>query len=115
IKARDLTCIARRLPLHVVEVGRDRNDGFSNFPSEKFFGGHLETLQDNGGNFGRAENTIEDFDVGVTVGRIDNVERNRLAHLLNFWRVVFASDKPLDRVESTAWICYALSLGDLAD
>ena len=101
------------LPLSVVEVGRNRNDGFAHAVSEIGFGGLFELAQDLCRNLLRSELLVTDLDFNVLVGPSDDLVRDDLFFGFDFR--VSAAHKALDRVDRATRVGDRLAASGLTD
>ena len=109
----DLAGVLGRLTLTVVEVGRDGDDRLGDGFAEVGFRIGLQFLKDHRGNLRRRVGVVADADVGVTVGRLDDLVRNQLLLALDFG--IFAAHQPFDRKDGVFRIGHRLPFRSLAD
>ncbi len=113
IKASNLTCILRGLPLRVVEVCRHGDHGLIDFFTQICLGVHLEFLQDHGRDLGWGILSVFDLNRGITIIRLDDLEGHYLDILLDFFVFKFPSDKALDCMHRLFGIGNGLPPGNL--
>ena len=110
-EAGDTTGVFGGLTLSVVEVGRNRDDRFSDFFAQMIFGRLLELLQDHGRNFrSRIFLVAFDLDADATL-RVENLVRHHLELFIHF--VEPATHEPFDRIDGVAGIGDRLPFGHL--
>ena len=107
--------VARRLPLAVVEVGRDGDHGVFDLLAEVLLRRFPQVLQDRRGNLLRAEHAVAELHRGVAVRRADDVVRREPRRLIDFLIGPLAPDQPLDRVERPFGVGRGLPLGERTD
>ena len=112
-QACDLARIFGGLSLSVVEVGRDRDDGFAHAVSEVGLGRLLELAQYLCRNLLRSELLVTDLDFDVLVGPPDDLVRNNL--LFGFDFRVSAAHKTFDRVDRATRVGDRLAASGLTD
>ena len=112
-KAGDCAGVFGRLPLRVVKVGGDGDDGPIDGFTEKVLGGLLHLLQNHSRNFRRAEFVIVYFYDGLVARSLRDIVRNLAYFRCNFF--IPSSHKPLDGEDGLCWISDGLTLGRLAD
>src|SRR5690606_15339236 len=115
LQARDTTGILGRLPLGVVEVGRNRDNGFRYWLAQDILGRLLHFLQNFGGNLGRRFLVAFHFNPGVAVVGLDDLVRHQLDVFLHDRLVEAATDQTLDRIQGVAGVRYGLALGGLSN
>ena len=115
VEAGDLAGVLGRLPLGVVEVGRDGDDGLRHLLAEVGLGRLLHLLQDEGGNLAGGILLALDLDPGVAVRPGDDLVGHHLLVLGDHRVVGAAADQPLDGKEGVLGIGDRLALGGLAD
>ena len=111
-EAGNLSGVFGGLALRIIEVGRDRDDGFRDFLTKIVFGSLLQLLQ----------NQCRDLGRGVFLplreyGNVVALAHDFVGHHLYFFAdfVVAASHETLDRVDRVFGIGDRLALGDLPD
>ena len=114
-KARDAAGVFGRLPLGIVEVGRDRNDRLLDLFAEIGFGSFLHLAEDECRNLAGAVGLPRSLDPGIAVGGLHDLEGDE-RHLLLDHRVLEAPpDHALDGIKGFERIGDGLPLGGLAD
>ena len=114
-EARYLAGVLCGLPLRVVEVGGDGDDGIGDRLAEEVFRRGLQSLQDDSGNLLRAVDAPLHLYARVAVRRLDDLEGRGLARALGLRLFELATDETLDGVDGVGGVGDGLSLGDLAD
>ena len=113
LEAGDLAGVGGRLPLVVVEVGGDGDDGAVDRLAELRFGVGFQLLQDHRADLRRAVLLAAHVDAHVAVGAgLDLVGDDRLL-LFDFG--LLAAHEALDREDRVLWIHHRLPFGDGAD
>ncbi len=99
------------MPLRVVEIGRDGDDGLGDLLAEIGLGGFLQLGEDHGGDLGRGVFLALDFDAGIAVFAPHHLVRD---HLLLFAHFIGApAHKPLDRENRILGVCDGLAFRHL--
>ena len=110
-----LSLTFRRLPLRVVEVGRDRHHRLSHAPAEVRLGRLLHLDQRERANLARGVLVPPGLDPRVAVVRPDDLVRDHLGFLLGLRVVERAADEALRGVDRVRRVGDALPLGGQAD
>src|ERR671920_2045929 len=84
-QARDLAGVLGRLPLRVVEVGGDGDDGLGHGLAEEVFGRGLQALEDDAGNLLRAVDAPLHLYARVAVRSLDDLEGRGFARSLDLF------------------------------
>ena len=113
VKAGDLARVLRRLPLLVVEVGRNRDDRLGDLLAQKRLGVFLELPQHHRGYLLRGVHLVVHLHGRVAVGRGDDFVRNHLDFVCHL--AVAPANEALDRVNRALRVRHRLALGRLAD
>ena len=106
LKASDLTGVFCRLPLSVVEVSRNRDDGLVHLVTEVGFGCFLELAKRFGRDFLRRVLFAIDLDFDVLVSAAFDFVRNHFLFGANF--VVTTTHESFDRIHGTMRVGHAL-------
>src|SRR5690606_35697647 len=115
LQARDLAGVLGRLPLCVVEVGRDGDNRLGNGLAELGLGGLLHLLEDVGRDLRRRILLAIGFDRGVAVRALVDLVGNQRLVLLDRGILVATADQALDGKEGVQRIGDRLALGRQAD
>ena len=113
LQAGDLAGVLGRLPLAVVEIGRDGDDRLADLVPEVALGRLLELAQDECRDLRRGVLLAVDPHLDEVVGAADDLVGDHL--LLGLDLAVAAAHEPLDRVDRPLGIGDGLPLGRLAD
>src|SRR5262249_26843466 len=113
VQAGDLAGVLGGLALAVVEVGRDRDDGFDDLLAEMVLGGLLHLLEDERRDLGRAVLLPPNLDPGVAVVRPDDLVGGDLHRLLHLGVVKATADEALDGENRVFRVGDRLTAGDL--
>jgi hypothetical protein len=99
------------LPLAVIEVRRDRDDGFRHLLAQEIFGCALEFTQNHRRNFRRAVGLAENVDARIVV----RPARHLIGHAFEFIGdfIVAMPHETLDGINRVFRIRYGLPLGHL--
>ena len=103
------------LPLRVVEVGGDGDDGVGDLFAQGVLGEVFDLGEDQRRDLLRAVLPIADLDADVAVGSAGEGIREDLARPLHLGIVEFTADQPLDREDGVLRVGDGLPFGDLAD
>ena len=103
------------LTLCIVEVSRNRDDGFGHFFDEVVFGGFLHLAQNFSADLRRGQLVAAHFHPGVAVVGFGNGVRHQVDVFLDFFFGELATDQTLDRVKRVAWVGDRLALGGCAN
>src|SRR5690606_37137709 len=114
-QARDATGVFGGLTLTVVEVSRNRDDGFRHYLAEVVFGGLLHLAQHVGGHLRRRHPLALGFHPGVAVVGLDDLVGHQFDVLLNRLFVKLATDQELHRKQSVGRVGDGLALGGCTD
>ena len=112
-ESRHLAGVFRGLPLGVVEVCRNGDDGLCYFLAKIVLGGLSHLLQDHGRYLGRGERLAARLDDDVVRIAAPDLVGHKLFFLGHL--VVTASHEPLDRKYRVLGIRYGLPFGHRAD
>src|SRR5690606_30237785 len=115
LQAGDLAGVLGGLPLGVVEIGRNGDDGLLDLLAEIALGRFLHLLKDHRGDLRRRIGFALGFDPGVAVAVLHDLVGNEFLVLLDHRVVVAPADQTLDREEGVLRVGDRLSLGRLAD
>jgi hypothetical protein len=119
VQARDDAGILGGLPLGIVEVGRDCDDGVLDGLAGEGLRDFLHLAENHGRNFLRRVFLILALDIGDSqVGpalEVDNLVGHELLIVLDSGVSVLPADEPLDIVEGAAGVDSSLVLGSLPD
>ena len=113
VQAGDTAGVLGRLPLAVVEVGRNGDNRLGDFLAEIVLGRLLHLLQDERRDFRRAVFLAADLDPGRAVIILHHLVRKDLDRLLHFGVVEPASHQTLYRENRVGRIRNRLTLRDL--
>ena len=117
LQAGDAPGILGRLPLGIVEVGGDGDDGLGDFFAQAHFRVGLQFGQNHGGNFRRGElfglAVHLHLDGGIAVAGAHDFVRHALDFLLHL--LEFAAHEALDGIDGVAGVGDGLAFGGIAD
>ncbi|GBE62793.1 NAD-specific glutamate dehydrogenase, putative [Babesia ovata] len=110
--AGDFTSVLRRLPLRVVEVRGDGDDGLADLPAQVRLGRFLHLRQDAGADLAGRVLLALGFDPRIAVRRAYDLVGEGLLLLLGDIVVESTSDEPLGRKHGVLRVGDGLALGD---
>ena len=113
IKSGDSSGVLGRLSLRIVEVCRNRDDGFRDLFAEIGFRVGFQFLKNHGGDFRRRIALVAGFDVGVAVFAFDHFIRNAGKLILHFR--IFSAHESLDGENGVFRIRDSLTFCSLPD
>ncbi len=109
----DLAGVFRRLPLGVVEIGRDRNYGLGDLFAEVGFGRFLELAENHGRDLGRGVLLAHDLDANVAVFAWHHFVRHELHLFADF--IEPAAHEALNGINCVFGVCYGLAFRHCTD
>src|ERR1700688_3398735 len=112
VEARDLTGVLGRLPLRIVEVGRDSDHRLGDLLLQALLDELLDLAQDQRRDLLRAVLAVADLDLDVAVRGARHRVGEHLARLGHLGIVVLAADQALHREHRVERIRDRLALGD---
>ncbi len=113
VEAGDSSGIPCCLPLRIVEVGRDGDDGLFHRLAEVVLSRCLELLEDDRRDLGRTVDLLVDLDMGVAVGRFDDRIGQNLVGLVDLGRIESTADESFHTVDGVLGIGQRLTLRNL--
>ena len=113
IETRDSAGVLGRLSLGVVEVGRNRDDGFGDLFAQIGFRVGFQFLKDHCGDFRRGVGLVAGLDIGVAVLAFHHFIRHAGDFILHFG--VFSAHEALDGEDRVLRVRYGLAFCGLTD
>ncbi len=115
LQPRDAAGVLGRLPLRVVEVGRNRDHGLGDFLAEIVLGGFFHLAKNLRRDFGRRDLLAADLDPGVVILSLDDLVGHQVDILVHFLFVETPADEAFHGVERVPRVGDRLPLGRRAD
>ena len=115
VESGDRAGVAGRLPLVVVEVSGDGDDGFADRLTKVVLGDDLHLLEHHRADFGDAVLLVAEDDAHVTVRPLDDAVARGGDGVLHLRRVPLSPDEALRRVHGVLRVRDRLPLGDVSD
>ena len=100
-----------RLPLAIVEIGRNGDHCLGDLLAEEILGGGLQFLQNHRGNLGRAIGLAKNLNTGIVMRSASDLVGHSLSLFADL--IIAASHKTLDRIDGILGIGHRLALGYL--
>jgi hypothetical protein len=109
VEARDLACVLGGLPLRIVEVRRNGNDGLGHFLAKIIFRGLLHLAQNFRRHLLRSDLLAANLDPRVAIVSLDDFVWHQRDVLLHFLFLEAPADQPFDREDGVLRIGNCLS------